>query len=154
MKRFPWSHVLPALVVTFAALAATGLAGCDAEKKGVNGDTASAPPSALGSPVSGDSPLVCTQCLKDDQYVGQTVTIEGEVIQQCPATGCWFRIKDGNGEAFIDLAPAKLSVQGERVGQHAKVTGKIVKKGGKLRVEADYVEFLPAKKDPPPADKK
>lgn len=97
--------------------------------------------------MAGDLPLVCSQCLKDDQYVGQTVTIEGDVIQQCPASGCWFRIKDDNGEAFIDLAPAKLTIQGERVGQHAKVTGTVVKKTGQTRIEAKHVEFSPLKKD-------
>lgn len=143
-----------ALAAVLAVFVVAGLVGCNAEPGGGKGATSSAPPpSTIGEPVPGDSDLVCTPCLKDESNVGKTVTLEGEVIQQCPATGCWFRIKDGSGEAFIDLAPAKLTVQGERVGQHAKVTGKLVKKGAQVRVEAHHVEFSPAKKDPPPADK-
>lgn len=151
MKRVTRSYFLPASAL--AALAAAGLAGCNAQKSDGTGDTASASPSATGTPGSGDVPLVCTQCLKDEKYVGQRVTIEGEVVQQCPAKGCWFRIKDDIGEGFIDLSPANLTVQGERVGQHAKVTGKVVKKGGQMRIEAEHVEFSPVKKDPPPAGK-
>lgn len=150
MRRFPRPYFLPALGLAFAV---AGLAGCNAQKGGGDGDTGSGPPATIGAPVSGEVPLVCTQCLKDEKYVGQTVTIEGEVIQQCPAAGCWFRIKDDIGEGFIDLSPANLTVQGERVGQHAKVTGKVVKKGGQMRIEAEHVEFSPVKKDPPPAGK-
>lgn len=151
MRRFPRPYFQPALGLVIAALAVTGLAGCNAEKRG--GDSTSAAPSAIGTPVSGDVPLVCTQCLKDEQYLGQTVTIEGEVIQQCPAAGCWFRIKDDIGEGFIDLSASNLTVQGERVGQHAKVTGKVVKKGGQMRIEAEHVEFSAVKKDPSSAGK-
>ncbi|MBX9625539.1 MAG: hypothetical protein K2X82_17160 [Gemmataceae bacterium] len=140
--------------VALVVFAAMGLVGCNAEPGGGKGANSSAPPSTIGEPVPGEPDLVCTQCLKDEGNVGKTVTIEGEVIQQCPASGCWFRIKDASGEAFIDLAPAKLTAQGERVGQHAKVTGTLVKKGGQVRIEAQHVEFSPAKQDPPPAEKK
>lgn len=125
--------------------AAVWLTACN-RSSGPSGDSSVAP-SSLGEPVAGDVPLVCTQCLKDEKYVGQTVTIEGEVFQQCPAKGCWFRIKDESGEAFIDLAPADLTVQGERVGQHAKVTGTVVKKARQMRLEAKHVEFSPLTQD-------
>jgi RecJ-like exonuclease len=153
MRRFLRSYYLSAFGMALASFVVMGLGGCTAEPGAVTGAATSGSPSTIGEPMSGDAEIVCTQCLKDEGNVGKTVTIEGEVIQQCPASGCWFRIKDGSGEAFIDLAPAKLSVQGERVGQHVKVTGKLVKKGGQVRVEAQHVEFSPAKKDSPPADK-
>jgi hypothetical protein len=74
------------------------------------------------------------------------VAVEGEIVQQCPATGCWFRVKDDVGDAFVDLNPAKLRLQEKRVGQHAKVTGRVVKLGGQFRLEAQHVEFTPEKK--------
>ncbi len=109
-------------------------------------------PSTLGEPVKGDVPLACSQCLSDDK-LGDTVAIEGDIVQQCPASGCWFRMKDDAGEVFVDLAPAKLRLTETREGQHAKVTGRIVKQGGQFRLEAQHVEFTPAKKDAPTNEK-
>jgi RecJ-like exonuclease len=151
MKRSQRSFFHFAFGLVLAAVG-IGLVGCNTDKRGENGNISIAP-STIGVPVSGEVPLVCTQCLKTEQYLEKTVTIEGEVIQQCPAAGCWFRLKDELGEGFIDLSPAKLTVQGERVGQHAKVTGKVVKKAGQMRLEAEYVEFSPLAKDHVPAGK-
>ena len=77
------------------------------------------------------------------------MAIEGDIIQQCPASGCWFRMKDDAGEVFVELAPSKLRLTENREGQHAKVTGHVVKRGAQFRLEAQYVEFKPAKKDAP-----
>jgi len=140
--------ILPALGVALLSAAVFCFAGCNrGTDQGTNGPS-SAVPSSLGEPVKGDVPLACSQCLSDDK-VGQTVAIEGEIIQQCPASGCWFRMKDDTGEVFVDLAPAKLHLTEKREGQHAKVTGRVVKQGGQFRLEAQHVEFTTAKKGAP-----
>ena len=69
------------------------------------------------------------------------------------SSGCWFRMKDDVGEVFVDLAPAKLRLTEKREGQHAKVTGRVVKLGGQFRLEAQYVEFTPAEKNAPASAK-
>jgi uncharacterized protein YdeI (BOF family) len=141
---------LPALGVASLFAAVFFLAGCNrGDEKG--GSDASAPGN-LGQPVKGDVPTVCTDCLMEEKF-GQTVAIEGEIVQQCPVSGCWFRMKDDAGEVFVDLAPAKLRLTEKREGQHAKVTGRVVKLGGQFRLEAQHVEFTPAKKDAPSGEK-
>lgn len=143
---------VPVLGLALASAATLTLAGCNSGTNQGTGDSSAAVPSSLGEPVKGDVPLACSQCLSDDK-VGQTVAIEGEIVQQCPASGCWFRMKDDAGEVFVDLAPAKLRLTENREGQHAKVTGRVVKLGGQFRLEAQHVEFTPAKKDAPSGEK-
>ncbi|MBX9584544.1 MAG: DUF4920 domain-containing protein [Gemmataceae bacterium] len=81
-----------------------------------------------------------------EDRLGQTVAVEAEVDQQCPARGCWLRLKDDAGDIMVDLAPGKLELTEDKVGQRAKVTGEVVKKGGRLWLKAETVEFLPAEK--------
>lgn len=129
----------------FAALSLCFI-GCDSGGRlASGGNSAAAEPATLGEPVKGDIPLACSQCLSNEK-VGQTVAIEGDIIQQCPASGCWFRMKDDVGEIFVDLAPAKLHLTEKREGQHAKVTGRVVKLGSQFRLEAQHVEFSSKKK--------
>jgi hypothetical protein len=79
-----------------------------------------------------------------EERLGQTVAVEAEVVQQCPARGCWFRMKDDAGEVMVDLSPKKLELTGDRVGQRATVTGRVVKKGGRIWLEAEKVDFRSA----------
>lgn len=135
-----------ASLLVAAALAATG---CNAEPR----DGAAAPTTPTATePVPEKVPTVCTGCVTEER-LGQTVAVEASVAQQCPARGCWFRMKDDAGEVMVDLAPKRLELSEDRVGQKAKVTGKVVKKGGKFWLEAQKVEFTPAGKDAP-AEKK
>ncbi len=130
--------VLPALGVALLSAAVFCLAGWNrGADQGAGGSSA---PSSLGEPVKGDVRVVCAGCLTEEM-LGQTVAVEGEIIQQCPASGCWFRMKDDVGEVFVDLAPAKLRLTNDRVGQQARVTGRVVKTGGQFRLEAQHVAF-------------
>ena len=139
--------VAAAVAAVVLAVAVAGLSGF-----GRSGGPTAAGPAVLGSPPHGEADAVCTRCVTDEK-VGKTVEVEGEVVKQCPARGCWFRLKDDAGEVFVDLAPAKLFLTENRVGQHAKVIGRVVKQDGQLQLEAQHVEFTPAKKDAPSADK-
>lgn len=81
-----------------------------------------------------------------EDRVGQTVAVEARVDAQCPARGCWLRLKDDAGDVMVDLAPGKLELGEDKVGQKARVTGEVVKKGGRLWLKAEKIEFLPADK--------
>ncbi len=111
-------------------------------------------PATAAEPDKGKVPTVCTGCVTEAR-LGQTVKLNATVADQCRGRGCWLRLKDDAGELMVDLGPKKLDLTGDRVGQKAAVTGKVVKKGDKLWVEAETVNFSPAeKKDPPPAEKR
>lgn len=135
---------LPGLSVAILFATALFLAGCNRDD-GNAGANASAP-ATLGEPVEGEVPTVCANCLTEEK-LGETVAVEGEIIQQCPASGCWFRVKDDAGVAFVDLAPAKLRLTEKREGRHARVTGRVAKQGAQFRLEARHIQFKAAKKD-------
>ena len=80
----------------------------------------------------------------DEESVGQTVAVEGEIVQQCPSVGCWFRVQDESGDLFVDLNPSGLRLKNKRVGQKARVTGRVEKIGKQFRLEAEFVEFQQA----------
>ncbi len=145
------SAVAAGLLVT-AALAVTG---CDPAKTTAESPaTAATGRAAPAEPDTEKVPTVCTGCVTEER-LGQRVAVEAGVSQQCPASGCWLRLKDDGGEVMVDLAPGKLILTEQRVGQRAKVTGKVVKKGGRIWLEAEKIDFNPAeKKDPTPAEKK
>lgn len=132
----PRHWLLAAIGVAAMSTVSLTLIGC-----GSRGDSTTAEAAAsLGKPVDEDVPTVHMGELSEDR-IGTSLAVEGEIVQQCPSTGCWFRIKDDAGEVFVDLAPAKLRLTDKRVGQQAKVTGRLVKQGGQLRLEARHVEL-------------
>ena len=124
-----------------------GLIGCDA-----NSSSRSGPPvTSLGQAPQQDFPTTSAGSLNDDA-IGRTLAVDGEIVKQCPAAGCWFIVKDATGEVFVDLNPAKVHLERTRTGQRAHVTGRVVKQGGQYRLEAQHVRFAtktdPASKNP------
>lgn len=151
----PVTTALGALGAGLVITAITAAAGCDpGARTGGGPATASTDPKGTAEQPKGEVPTVCTGCVTEER-LGQRVRVEAGVVQQCPARGCWLKLKDDAGEVMVDLAPAKLELAEERVGQQAGVTGTVVKKGGKVWLEAETIDFSPAgKKDPAPTDKK
>lgn len=143
--RTMWTAATGCLFVTIAVV------GCDPGPSG--GAAAATDRTAAQDPASEKVPAVCTGCVTEER-LGQTVAVKAVVAHQCPARGCWFRMKDDAGEVMVDLGPGKLELAEDRVGQTANVTGKVVRKGGKLWLEARKVEFGAAGKDTPPDEKK
>lgn len=134
----------PAAGAVVLFVVSISLVGCGADKS----STTTRSSASLGTPMDEEVPMVCTGCISEEN-AGEIVAIEGKIVQQCPASGCWFRMKDDAGEAFVDLAPAKLRLESNRVGQHAKATGRVVKKSGQFRIEAQHVELTPANNTAP-----
>src|SRR6056297_2547364 len=74
-------------------LGAFALSGCDSDDSQAPFATELADADAL---------LIPSGALSDDM-VGQTVTVTGKIVEQCPASGCWFRIETTAGATFVDL---------------------------------------------------
>lgn len=154
--RHPVRTALGALGAGLVITAAIAATGCEPGARSGGGGPATVSTGREGTAAQpkGEIPTVCTGCVTEERF-GQKVRVEAGVVQQCPARGCWLKLKDDAGEVMVDLAPAKLELSEERVGQQATVTGKVVKKGGRVWLEAEKIEFGPAeKKDPTPTDKK
>ena len=132
-----------ALGAGFVIAAALFAAGCD-PGAGTGGGPAATDRGATGDPGK-KIPTGGTSIVTEDK-VEQAVAVEAKVDQQCPARGCWLRLKDDAGDVMVDLAPSKLELAEDKVGQRARVTGEVVKKGGRLWLKAEKVEFLPADK--------
>ncbi len=125
---------------------AIGLTGC-----GTKND-ADEPVASMGQPLEDSSPQREAASI-DDHAIGKTIAIEGEIVKQCPAVGCWFIVKDESGEVFVDLNPAGLRLKQKREGGRARVTGRVTKKGGQYRLEAQHVQFE-TKKEAAPTNQK
>ena len=130
----------------FATAAFVGV-GCEAQTT----EAAAPQATAAAEPAAKKPPKVCAGCV-GEKRLGQTVTVEAKVVQQCPARGCWFKAEDDEGSVMVDLSKHKLELEEDRVGQRAKVTGKVVKKGSKYWLEAKKVEFTAAGKETPAAE--
>ncbi len=84
-----------------------------------------------------------------EEMTGETVSLVGEVVQQCPASGCWFRVKSESDETFINLVRSDIRLSRDRIGQRARIKGKVTKWGSELAVEATDVEFAPSGTESP-----
>lgn len=75
-------------------------------------------------------------------YLGKVVTVEGEMTKECPASGCWWYVKDGTGEIRADSSGASFALPLNKEGKHIRTTGKIVKNdNGDLEIGATGAEL-------------
>jgi len=56
-------------------------------------------------------------------FDGKTVTIEGEIIRECP-TGCWFDIKNQAAVIHVDIKPSSFAIP-QKIGKKVTVEGKV-----------------------------
>jgi len=124
-----------------AVPAALFLGGCDSSPREAT-PTATAEKRATET----DVPSLAAGSLQEEM-VGQTVNIKGEVVEQCPASGCWLKLKAADGETFVDLIPSPVRLSENHVGQNARVTGEVVRRGSELAIKAQQVEFGPDPQD-------
>jgi hypothetical protein len=103
------------------------LAGCSAEQYGT-------------SPAVDTAPLPVKDIFLSPSLVGQTVTIEGAIISQCAANGCWFFLEDTTGRILINLAPRGFTMP-PRIGKTAKVTGMVAESANGPQVIAIGVKI-------------
>lgn len=74
-----------------------------------------------------------------DDYLNQTVRLEGEITRECPS-GCWFFMEDTTGTIYIDINPSGIAIP-PRVGARVIVEGIVVNKNGRTSVIGKGVEF-------------
>ncbi len=126
-----------AVFLPVALPAAMFLSGCDSNT-GPQRVTRDTP--AEKAAVEADIPSIPAGSL-EESMVGSTVHLTGEVVEQCPASGCWMKMKGGSGETFVDLLPSPVRLSENRVGQNAQITGEVVRRGSDLAIKAQQVEF-------------
>lgn len=120
------------------------LVGCDSTKQATTEPISSANETAK----TRDDLSVAADSLSED-LVGQTVSITGEVTQQCPSSGCWLKLQTGDRETFVDLNSSPVRLSQNRVGQQVLITGEVAKRGSDLTINAQQVEFIPSQQDAP-----
>lgn len=127
---------------TFAYLLAAGLtlgllAGCNRR---------AAPAGAhFGEPFS-DAPRVGIAALlaTPDAFHRQSVRVAGTIERQCPASGCWFFLRepDGGPSLKIELGDY-LPKLPQNVGNRAEVEGELIRKGERYEFIGTRVTFTP-----------
>lgn len=134
-------------------VAALGTLGCQSESEvSARKESASIKPE-IGGEAEKSPPALPDEHATDQQkisalteaMVGRSVAVQGEIVKQCPASGCWFQVQDETGEMFVDLNASEIRLTESVVGQQAEVSGRLVKLGGELQLEAEHVEFAPEK---------
>jgi hypothetical protein len=68
------------------------------------------------------------------------VRVQGVVNEQCPVTGCWFYLKDGDKKLKIEMGDTTPTLP-KRVGKNAVVEGALVKSGDTYEFVGTAVEF-------------
>ena len=77
---------------------------------------------------------------KPKEYVEKTVLIEGQVLRQCKAMGCFFFFQAGEKQLRVDLEQIAMNAP-MREGRVAKVEGHMVPFGNGYQLLATAVEF-------------
>ncbi len=69
------------------------------------------------------------------------VRVEGEVVRQCPASGCWFYLDDGRGNRVKVEMSQVVPRLPQKVGSRAVVEGRMVMMGDEAVLAGSGVEF-------------
>ena len=100
------------LILSLLALTFT-LSGCGRKE-----------PEKYGQKISTYTTTEVAEILKNaEDFKGKTVTVQGKIVRECP-TGCWFNLKQGSAEIYVDLNPSAFAIP-QRVGKNATVEGKV-----------------------------
>jgi len=94
-----------------------------------------------GGEIDPKSPLVTVKDIYlNKDLLNKKVNLEGIIITQCQASGCWFFLKDSTGQIFINLAPKGFTLP-PKTGKKAKVTGFVSNMGDNRVIIAEAVEI-------------
>ncbi len=75
------------------------------------------------------------------EYLKKDVTLHGTLARQCPATGCWFYLRDAAGkEVKVEMGDTTPKLP-QRVGKTATVEGRLIKFGETYEFVGTAVEF-------------
>jgi uncharacterized protein YdeI (BOF family) len=88
-----------------------------------------------GQPMTGDLPRITVMsALTDHAYLNKGVILEGTILTQCQASGCWFFLKDDTGRILIDLAPSNFTLPLNKVGKKVTVKGILTASEGQTKI--------------------
>ncbi len=79
-----------------------------------------------------------------DAYLGETVLVEGEVLDVCPKMGCWMELKSDEGEGLIKVKvkDGDIVFPVEAVGDYAVVEGTVYKIDLTQEEAVNYFEHI------------
>ena len=115
MRRFVW---------LLGALAC--LTGCAASR-----------PHTLGVAPPATAAITPVRALKPS---GVPVTVKGTMVEKCPISGCWFKLRDGSGEITVDTNAAGFVVAEVPVNTTVTVRGTLPE-GPDPRLAASGVSY-------------
>lgn len=136
--------VSPVFLFSSAVLLGTfALSGCDSTELSRKSDS-----QATTAAESSDADALSVPAgALSEEMLGQSVTVTGKVVEQCPAAGCWLRVEATDGATFVDLLSSPVRLSQDHVGELAEVTGEVVRRGSDLALQAQSVEFKSASSD-------
>jgi hypothetical protein len=98
-----------------------------------------AQPEHYGKAFAG-APAATIAQLSHKQVTGD-VRVEGKIVRQCPATGCWFYVDDGKGnQVKIELGNTVPKLP-QKVGRTAIVEGRLILSDEEPTLAGAGVEF-------------
>jgi cytochrome c-type biogenesis protein CcmE len=78
---------------------------------------------------------------KPGDFLDKDITVEGEVVRQCPASGCWLFVKDDSGrEIRIEMGGVTPTLP-QRKGKTAVVEGRLSKAGESYEIDGKGITF-------------
>jgi len=86
------------------------------------------------------APLVSIEQLVERRLAGD-VRVEGKIVRQCPVSGCWFYLSDGNGRQFKAEFGKVLPKLPKKLGHTAIVEGRLIKTEEEPTLAGAAVEF-------------
>lgn len=111
------------------AVALLMLAGCQ-----------SAPQHTLGKP-DADAKAASVGSLMTASVPSSPVLVRGTLVEKCPVTGCWFKLRDKSGTIKIDLRASGATAAEIGLGAEVTVTGKPTRAADEAVVEASGVTY-------------
>lgn len=76
-----------------------------------------------------------------EAFVRKPVRVKGTIERQCPASGCWFFLNDGQGRSIKVELGDYLPKLPQNVGNGAEVEGEWIRKGDHHEFIGTRVEF-------------
>ncbi len=112
-----------------------GIAWCAASVALFGG--CAAPTTKLGQEPNGTG----VQTTVRDARPSQAVSLSGVMVEKCPASGCWFRLRDQTGTIRVDTRAAGFVVTYVPLQSRITIAGKVVKRGDEKSVLASGLRY-------------
>lgn len=69
------------------------------------------------------------------------VSLNGVMVEKCPTSGCWFRLRDQTGIIHVDTRAAGFVVTNVPLQSKISVAGKVVKRGDEKSLLASGLRY-------------